>query len=352
MTKKTLETTLTAEADNEVVRFEFTILNDTEESVELRFTSGFEADMAVISGDNEVWRWSDGRFFTQALQTLQLKPGESKTYERKWTGSVPGEYTAVATLEDRFRSARASTSFTVPEEGKRQEQHELDASLTARKGRNGIELDFTVINNADREVELVFPDLQTAEFTAFDGGEQIWRTRSVIFRQPPQPDQEIITLSPDGETTFQATWFDPDPGTYTVTAALLAQSTAADTATRVTIDNAGRSSLTGELTAKVSDAVSFEYIVTNNGGEPIKSTFANRPVFRLRVFDGDEVVWHYPAGLLPEVKNETYAPEESVKYTVETNLSPGNYTAISVLETSGGIAGATTEFTVSSALDN
>jgi hypothetical protein len=48
--------------------------------------------------EREVWRWSDGRLFTQSLQTKQLQRGDAITYEATWKDAPAGRYTVVATL--------------------------------------------------------------------------------------------------------------------------------------------------------------------------------------------------------------------------------------------------------------
>jgi hypothetical protein len=66
---------------------------------EVRFPSGKTHDFVVLDDkDREVWRWSNGRLFTQALQTRQLKTGDAMHYDATWTGATPGTYHVVAML--------------------------------------------------------------------------------------------------------------------------------------------------------------------------------------------------------------------------------------------------------------
>ena len=52
------------------VRFAFHITNNANKRLELTFPSGQTHDIVVIDGGGrEVWRWSEGRMFTQALQS-------------------------------------------------------------------------------------------------------------------------------------------------------------------------------------------------------------------------------------------------------------------------------------------
>lgn len=45
--------------------------------------------IAFATGGDEVWRWSKGMFFTQAIEPVTLAPGDSKIYKVAWdTGST------------------------------------------------------------------------------------------------------------------------------------------------------------------------------------------------------------------------------------------------------------------------
>lgn len=102
---------VTREVDG--VRFAFTVTNTAGEPRELHFRSGQTADVVVLEGDREVWRWSDGRLFTQALRTETLAAGEAMTHEATWDAPAAGEYDAVATLEADDADVEARASFVV-----------------------------------------------------------------------------------------------------------------------------------------------------------------------------------------------------------------------------------------------
>ena len=103
----------------EAVTFAFTVTNATTEHVELRFRDGQTADVVLRDADADagvggpVWRWSDGRAFTQALRTETLAPGEEARETMVWKDPVPGSYTAVATLEAEGASVHADNAFEV-----------------------------------------------------------------------------------------------------------------------------------------------------------------------------------------------------------------------------------------------
>lgn len=66
---------------------------------EVRFPSGQTHEFIVLDErDREVWRWSEGRLFTQALRTRQLKRGDALRYSATWDTAAPGRYRVVASL--------------------------------------------------------------------------------------------------------------------------------------------------------------------------------------------------------------------------------------------------------------
>jgi len=107
---------LTATPSGRTVQFRFRVTNEDTEPVELTVTSSQLGDVIVRrdrSGETEpVWRWSDGRAFTQVMTTNRLGPGETIEQTFTWAEPTPGDYEAVARLAaDREVSAR--TRFEV-----------------------------------------------------------------------------------------------------------------------------------------------------------------------------------------------------------------------------------------------
>ena len=96
--------------------FVFSVTNAGDVPVELRFSDACKAEFVVIDGDEEVWRFSDGRMFAQVLESETLGPGESTSYEAEWSDPEPGTYEAVAELRAQDGDCEAATSVTVPPE--------------------------------------------------------------------------------------------------------------------------------------------------------------------------------------------------------------------------------------------
>ena len=65
----------------EDVKFSFHVTNSSNKRVELRFPSGQTHDVIVLDGQGrEVWRWSRGRMFTQAMQNKLIGASDTLTF--------------------------------------------------------------------------------------------------------------------------------------------------------------------------------------------------------------------------------------------------------------------------------
>jgi len=68
----------------EPVKIAFAIENRSDRPVTYNFASGKQFDIWVVQNEKEVWRWSLGRAFTQALTSITLAPGERRTFDVEW----------------------------------------------------------------------------------------------------------------------------------------------------------------------------------------------------------------------------------------------------------------------------
>jgi hypothetical protein len=98
------------------VEFALTVTNNAKRSMELRFADGRTHDFAVLDQQGRVvWRWSNGRMFTSAMQTKLMKSGNSVRYHTRWDPPVArGNYVAVATLRSTNHPVSAQVPFTLP----------------------------------------------------------------------------------------------------------------------------------------------------------------------------------------------------------------------------------------------
>lgn len=82
------------------------VTNTGPDPLALEFASARSHDFAVLDArGREVWRWSRGRLFAQALERVELAPGESRRFTATWdqrdasgARAAPGSYRAVASL--------------------------------------------------------------------------------------------------------------------------------------------------------------------------------------------------------------------------------------------------------------
>ena len=97
------------QVEKSTLRFSLDVTNVGKKNVELNFPDGQTHDFAVIdSTGREVYRWGEGRMFTQSLQNRTIERGETLRIAEHATPSLPqGSYVAVATLR--------STNFPVEE---------------------------------------------------------------------------------------------------------------------------------------------------------------------------------------------------------------------------------------------
>jgi hypothetical protein len=98
------------------VTFSFRVVNKSGRRLELRFPSGQTYDLAVLdSAGREIWRWSAGRMFTQALQTRVLDRGDTLVYRITWEpGAWRGRFSAVAELLSETHRIESRAQFAIP----------------------------------------------------------------------------------------------------------------------------------------------------------------------------------------------------------------------------------------------
>ena len=76
------------------------IINKSDVDSKISFSEGKHYDVFVVdSADKEVWQWSEGKVFIQAIEEIYIAPGESHAFNAKWfykgnDGNViqPGKY--------------------------------------------------------------------------------------------------------------------------------------------------------------------------------------------------------------------------------------------------------------------
>ncbi len=93
-----LETSQPVYAIGETVLFTIVATNTSGQEIGLEFPTGQRFDVEIEQDGEVVWAWSDGRVFTQAVQYVDLGPGESLEYEATWDQVGRDEQPAAAAV--------------------------------------------------------------------------------------------------------------------------------------------------------------------------------------------------------------------------------------------------------------
>ncbi|PLR68928.1 MULTISPECIES: BsuPI-related putative proteinase inhibitor [Bacillaceae] len=122
---KEVQFTVDVKESQENVQFEMTLRNNTEEEKNFEFRSGQKYDIIVLDKNGaEVYKYSKGRMFTQAIQYVNLLPGKSQTWQETWdlksNGKKvdPGEYDVTVVLTGKaegVKTLQAKEKLTVSE---------------------------------------------------------------------------------------------------------------------------------------------------------------------------------------------------------------------------------------------
>ena len=97
------------------LRFALNLTNEGKKHVELAFPSGQQYEFTVLdSAGHEVYRWGEGRMFTQSVQNKLLDGGDTmRVAERVETTLPAGKYVAVATLRSTNFPIRETSEFVL-----------------------------------------------------------------------------------------------------------------------------------------------------------------------------------------------------------------------------------------------
>lgn len=112
----TVATTLDVIPTGTHVDLALRVTNNTKKTVELRFPNGRTHDFAILDARGKtVWRWSEGRMFTQTMQSKAVKSSDTLTIEDSWDANgAHGAYTAVALLATDTHPVQRRMDFTLP----------------------------------------------------------------------------------------------------------------------------------------------------------------------------------------------------------------------------------------------
>jgi hypothetical protein len=98
------------------VRFSFHVANEGTRRLEVKFPNGQTHDIVVLDSlGNELWRWAEGRMFTEARQYRSISGGDSLLLQDGWDRpAARGKLVAVATLKSTNYPIEHRVEFTLP----------------------------------------------------------------------------------------------------------------------------------------------------------------------------------------------------------------------------------------------
>lgn len=83
--RKTLATVADCRLENDKVIFDFALANHSSAAKKLQFNSGQQFELIIKNEKNEeVYRYSEGKFFTQAIIYKTIEPGGSLHWQAQW----------------------------------------------------------------------------------------------------------------------------------------------------------------------------------------------------------------------------------------------------------------------------
>jgi hypothetical protein len=105
----------TVSVEHKSIRFALDVTNPTKRDIELTFPDGQTHDFVVLdSVGREVYRWGEGRMFTQSVQNRTIDGGETLHISERAALDLPqGSYVAVATLRSTNFPVRERVTFEV-----------------------------------------------------------------------------------------------------------------------------------------------------------------------------------------------------------------------------------------------
>ena len=111
-----LDAQLIVRADESPMRLALHVVNTGKKRVELTFPSGQTHDFVILdTAGREVWRWGNGRMFTQALRNKLLSAGATIEMEEETSVKLaPGRYIARGTLASNNYPISQEAEFTIP----------------------------------------------------------------------------------------------------------------------------------------------------------------------------------------------------------------------------------------------
>ena len=185
------------------------IFNDTDQPLELTFTSSQFYDLTVRKGSVIVARWSTGKRFADVMSSITIMPGETKEYSGSWQVPVDleeGTYSLEFILTARGAAGRlgATTEFGVRKSAPSGVGVTFAPDKLIYRVGTKLTVSYTVTNLGAEALDLVFPSAQQIDWTITDAqGNLLYRwSEGKAFAQVVTH----LTVPAGGTQTFGGSW--------------------------------------------------------------------------------------------------------------------------------------------------
>lgn len=204
----------------EIINFSLDVTNPGKKDISKEFNSGRQFDIVVKRGNEKVWQWSDGRYFTQAIRDLIFEAGKTVTYDASWKPEKVGTYTVeVYFLGERAKTPVAREKIVVTAE-KTDLTYYLDIDPEEVKLGNEVDLFLNICNFTDKDITKTLTSSQIYDFVIKKNGSRIWQWSDdysflTVMQNVTIKEGEVIACA--------AEWTPESTGDYTVEAYFLGE---------------------------------------------------------------------------------------------------------------------------------
>ncbi|MTH53273.1 hypothetical protein GKZ89_07585 [Bacillus mangrovi] len=99
---KDIKLNVSANAERDQAVLKLLVRNDAPAAETVTFPTGQTFELIILDEDgNEVYKYSKGKMFTQAIRKMEFERGEEKVFQERWKyteDTKPGEYRVLAEL--------------------------------------------------------------------------------------------------------------------------------------------------------------------------------------------------------------------------------------------------------------
>lgn len=204
----------------EKIDFKLAVTNPGKKDIVKTFGSGQQFDIVVKKGNEKVWQWSDGRYFTMAIQNLTFKAGKTVSYDASWKPEKVGSYTVEAYfLGESTKTPVAREKIVVAAE-KTDLTYYLDIDPEEVKLGDEVDLFLNICNFTDKDITKTLSSSQVYDFVIKRNGNKVWQwSDDYDFLTALQN----ITVKKGEVIACAAEWIPKSTGDYTVEAYFLGE---------------------------------------------------------------------------------------------------------------------------------